>query len=290
LATACACGYLPQRKTDTSVRLWDLAGRQEYRRLEGCEGGFYALAFSANGKTLAAAGNDRSVRLWEVATGKERCRFLGHQGWVASVAFSADGKALVSCSADTTVIVWAVMRGIGGGKDDRLSPEDLQCLWSDLAADDTGRAYQAMCRIVDAGPQGILLLKERLQPDRATDPQRLAQLLGDLDKESFDVREKATRELEQLGDLAGPALKKILEGKPTPEVRRRVERLLAQLEKGAPLTANRLRALRGIEVLEQIGSLQARQVLEALGQGERGSLVTTEAQLALRRAVSTSSP
>jgi WD40 repeat protein len=41
----------------------------------GHEIGVLSLAFSSNGKTLAAAGRDAKLRLWDVASGKELIQF-----------------------------------------------------------------------------------------------------------------------------------------------------------------------------------------------------------------------
>lgn len=59
----------------------------------------------------------------------------------------------------------------------------------------------------------------------AADSEKFHQWIADLDNDQFAVREKATRELEKLGETAQPALRKALEGHPKPEARKRLERL-----------------------------------------------------------------
>jgi hypothetical protein len=54
-------------------------------------------------------------------------------------------------------------------------------------------------------------------------------LLATLDDERFAVRQKATRELEQLSETAEPALRKALTDDPAPDARRRIGRLLGKL-------------------------------------------------------------
>jgi WD40 repeat protein len=68
--------------------------------------GVNTLAYSPDGKTVAAGGYDCSVHLLDVASGKERQRLDGHLGWVWDVAFSPDGRTLVSASADGTIRLW----------------------------------------------------------------------------------------------------------------------------------------------------------------------------------------
>src|SRR5437870_13593084 len=55
-----------------------------------------ALAFSADGKRLAAALPDKTVRLHDAATGKEVKALKGLQSLAGALAFSRDGKLLAS--------------------------------------------------------------------------------------------------------------------------------------------------------------------------------------------------
>jgi WD40 repeat protein len=66
------------------------------------------VAFSPDGKLLAAGSSDQSARLWNLATGEELTLLVGHRGAVTAVAFSADSKTLATASADQTVLLWKV--------------------------------------------------------------------------------------------------------------------------------------------------------------------------------------
>src|SRR5207244_1600801 len=98
------------------------------------------------------------------------------------------------------------------------------------------------------------------------DPKRLGRLLAELESGSYVVREKAKRELEQLGDLALPALRELQKKPPPLETRRRLEELIPKLE-AATCAPELIRLLRAIEVLEQIATADARQVLQILAEG-----------------------
>src|SRR4029453_17133380 len=103
----------------------------------------------------------------------------------------------------------------------------------------------------------------KLRPVAAPDPQRLRQLLDDLDSAQFAVRQNASRELEKQRELAEPALRAALAKQPSAEVRRRLEQLLEKL--GGPLVdPEQLRGVRAIEALEYIGSAEARALLQTL--------------------------
>jgi hypothetical protein len=109
----------------------------------------------------------------------------------------------------------------------------------------------------------------------------LARLIADLDDERFPVREQASGELARLAESAKPALQQALAAGPSPEARRRIERLLDRLER--PLPVERVRYVRAIEVLEQIGTTAAQRVLEKLARGGSGAVETEEARAAWER-------
>jgi WD40 repeat protein len=61
------------------------------------------LAFSHDGRHLAAGGADRTIRLFETKTGKQTHVLRNHADWVETVAFSPDGQRVLSASRDRTV-------------------------------------------------------------------------------------------------------------------------------------------------------------------------------------------
>jgi WD40 repeat protein/serine/threonine protein kinase len=71
-----------------------------------------SLAFSGDGRRLAAGTSGGGVGVWDAATGKEIVSFQGHSGWpVYGVAFNADGTRLASCAGDGSVHVWDTATG-----------------------------------------------------------------------------------------------------------------------------------------------------------------------------------
>jgi len=267
---------------DKTIRLWEVATGKELWCCTGHDDWVHALAFAPDGRTLASGSADGTIRLWELATRKERRCFTGHQGWVMSVAFSPDGTALASSGWDTTALLWDLTghRPAGHWRQVRLSPDELGRLWDDLAAEDAVRAYRAVWSLAASPQEALILLRQRVRPIAAMEPQRLAQLLADLDSARFEVRQRATSELEQLGELAEPALAAALGKQPPLERRQRLERLRSKV--GTP-SGERLRALRSVEILGHIGTAPAKEVLESLAGGLPEARLTQEARAALTR-------
>jgi WD40 repeat protein len=91
---------------DRRIKVWDVPVRQESGVLAEHTGPVHAVAFAADGKTLASAGDDKTVRLWDVATRTRTATLAGHTDPVTSLVFGPDGKVLVSGGADRTIRLW----------------------------------------------------------------------------------------------------------------------------------------------------------------------------------------
>lgn len=259
-----------------------MATGKERATLQGHSASVRSLSFSPDGKTLASGSSDCTVKLWEVAAGKERTTFRGHTYSVLSVAFSPNGTTLASGSYDKTIKLWKISAAITAKKIEtfRLSSKELESLWIVLFDDDAALAYRAMQALISVERQAVPLLSERLRPAAEPTDQQIALLITNLDSNLFTVRQKASDDLIKIRDGAGPALRKKLAEKPSLELRQRVEQLLNRTEEP---TSDSLRALRSVEVLEQIGSPEAKQVLEKLATGIEGARLTREAKASLER-------
>jgi WD40 repeat protein len=81
----------------------------------------YSLAFSPDGKTLAAVGEDLPrgvppgkaiVVLYDRTTGMVRSRLSGHRGAVRSAAFAPNGEILATGGADGSIRLWNPVTGM----------------------------------------------------------------------------------------------------------------------------------------------------------------------------------
>lgn len=285
-----AVAFAPDGKTlatagqDKAVRLWDAATGKELKTIEAPDG-VHCVAFAPDGKTIALAGSDKVVRLLDAATAKESRRFGGLQGKVNGLAFSPDGTRVVTAGDDGSAVVWDLTRDEKPlPKDLKLTAKDLDALWADLGGDDARKAYTALRTFRAAPAESVPFLRERLKPkDATTDEKKIAKLIADLDNDSFDVREKATKDLEDLGTAAEKLLRQAMAGGPSAEAKVRLEKLLTKLGGDGPLTAEQNRDLRAVRVLEGIGTPEARKALEALVRESPGWWVTQEAKGALER-------
>jgi hypothetical protein len=280
---------LTSRQNDPALRLWEVASGKELRQLQqpelvtGSNGGLIAAGFSPTGRVVAVSRMDGRIELWEAATGKVLREFRGHRDSVHSLVFAADGRRLASAGSDSLVFLWDVTGGVvTHPRKDLLKPVELDGLWKDLADVEATKADRAKWTLVTAAPQSVPWLRGRLRPSATPDSQRLARLLTALDSARFAEREKAAAELRALGRAAESALRRALEGRPSVELRRRIERLLEGLSPSAP---GGLGQLRGLEVLELAGTAEARQALRELARGAPEVWLTQEAERTLQRLV-----
>jgi WD40 repeat protein len=266
------------RAPGQTVRVFEVATAAELLSLP--VSGQYRAAFSADGRLLAVANMGPSILIWDLARGRELRRLTGFGAEVTELGFSPDGRLLLSGLGDSTVLVWDVgARDLGRAK---LGPEGLAKAWADLAGADAARAFRARGALACAPEEAVALLKGRLKRAAPADAALLKKLLADLGSERCAVRDKAQAALERVGDLAEGALRQALAKAPSLEVRRRLEGLLARLQR--PVTQpEAMRSVRAVAVLEAIATLAARALLAELAAGAPDARLTREALDSLGR-------
>jgi hypothetical protein len=205
----------------------------------------------------------------------------------SNLAFSPTGRLLASSSSDISVLLWDVTgrRNNSRAQAAKLSREKLQGLWDDLNGEDVVKARRALWALVGADVDTVALLRTRLHPVvNQVGAETITRLIADLDSPEFTVRSKAKAQLAELAELAEPALLEAKKNRPSLEQRQRIEELLAIIvDKRSRPSGERLRTLRAVEILEQIGTPAARQLLQTLSCGAAGALTSREAQAALTR-------
>jgi WD40 repeat protein len=111
-------GELASGSWDRTVKFWNLATGREVHSVTDKLKQVQAIAFTHDGKLLAAEDTSDAVAIFDTATGA-RLRELPTDktvpsvgiSWVYSIAFSPDGRWLASAVDDRTVRIWDVATG-----------------------------------------------------------------------------------------------------------------------------------------------------------------------------------
>jgi hypothetical protein len=270
----------------TGLALIEAVSGEEVLRLE--VKAFDDLVFAPDGRVILVADNN-GLCVWDVETGTKLHRWKWPESLArkasetgarqVSSAIALPGGRAATGMTEGDILIWDLAPSTWPRRQPagELSRAKLDSLWSDLVGD-VRKAHRGIATLTAAPAQTIPFLDVYLRPG-VVDAKPIEKLLADLDGDSFMAREAAARELTRLHYRVEPMLRRALEGKPSLELRRRVQAILAGPKK--PL-AEDLRTLRAIAVLERIGTAEARPILEKLAEGA-ACREAQEAQAALQR-------
>jgi RNA polymerase sigma factor (sigma-70 family) len=262
-----------------SLQVWDMTTGRAIRTADvNASWGYDSIVFTPDGRSLIFGGGEGAVRLWEIASGGERHSFAGHAGYIQSVAISPDGRTAASASNEAPVYLWDVY-----GRSDPHSPptaDDLNQCWTDLAATDAAVAFRSIRRLIAAPDAAVNLLRDHIKPATPPDAERVKQSIASLNSPKFTERQAAAKELDAVADRAADQLRATLTETKSAEVRQALQTILDRLDAAPP---ELLRALRSVEVLEQIATPAAREQLKTWAGGAPAATLTRAAADAIKR-------
>jgi WD40 repeat protein len=115
---ACSVGSL-------GASIWELPPGSAVRRIHGCDGSAYGLAFDQSAERMATAGSDGRVKVYNVVQGRLLAVLRAHKGWAAGVAFRGDGSRLATGGEDGVVRIWDIAKGAAVAEREQDIPRDV---------------------------------------------------------------------------------------------------------------------------------------------------------------------
>lgn len=241
-------------------------------------------AFSPDSRLLivGSGGMYGRVEVWELATrGLARVFTTGYGGTVRMCVFP-DGTRIASAGAEEAITVWDLTFRAGQSAP---KPAELLTAISDLADSKAAVGCPAVKVVAAAGNRGTEQLAATLK-DIIVNEKKIKEWVTDLGSETFSIREIASRELVAQGSRALPAVQVAVNSE-DPEIRDRAREVMGKLNaKGLyppayGLLPDQLRLFRAVQALEEIGTPEARKVLESIV--ATGGRAGAEAKAALNR-------
>jgi WD40 repeat protein len=243
---------------EDQCRVIDVTTGKVHNLLPGHGKAARVVAFSPDGKTLAIGSYDHTIRLWDLATLKVRKTLEGHTNWCWALAYSADGALLASGSPDQTVKLWdpaggKLLKTLSSGFAVRhVAFVPRSRMVATIGYEGAVRMYDSnsgklLAKLGSAGsedlsfaPDGknvaacghgpeVKLYAVHIRQASTAEKKRILELITRLDDDDYDVRERASQELQDLGDLAEPFLFQAMKQTKSAEVRIRARRIRKNL-------------------------------------------------------------
>ncbi|HAG97997.1 MAG TPA: hypothetical protein DCL75_03820 [Ktedonobacter sp.] len=94
---------------DDSVRIWTIRTEKNTKVFPRTPGNpVYTVAWSLDGKLIAAGYDQHQVKIWRAATGEQILTYTGHHASVIDVQWSHDSRYIASGGFDKTVQLWTI--------------------------------------------------------------------------------------------------------------------------------------------------------------------------------------
>ena len=202
---------------DRTIKIWDVHSGAELRSIGGSNDHVLSVAFSPDGKLIVAACGGDGARLLDGRTGNEKHHWR-HGGFYNRGAFFADNQWVLTGGYDGTVRLWNADSG------------ELRARFEGMGGVD-GLAFSEPARLIAVCSRDRTFQLRNFTLEKATELERrrIGELLNAFDDDSFPVREKASKELLQIGFLAEADLRRAMKESVSAESRIRARRVRAEM-------------------------------------------------------------
>jgi WD40 repeat protein len=195
------------------------------------------------------------------------------------LVISPDGTRMVTSNADTTISVW----DLPALEAKYLPAGPVDDYWAALASADPKVGYSAVRRLA-ADPKAVEWLRECYAKPRA---KVLEALIADLDNPDEQIVGDIQAKMHGVVPAAKADLKLVVERRPGTKAAENAARILVALKAGpyepwAGLTLDQVRDVRAVEVLERVGTAEAKDLLGTWAKHE-SAVLRLEAAAALTR-------
>jgi WD40 repeat protein len=242
-----------------------------------------AGSFTADARYLAVVAEGHVV-LWEVATASAVRKYPSTGN---AIRFMLGDRRLIGGQQDGSALIWDVTgtNRAPGTPAPTATEMELSRWWDALTRVDAAAAHTAGWELSDRPAQAIAFLRDRLKPIKPVDDATVRKLVRDLDAVELADREKAEKELMNMGDAPVGLLQK-LQADLSKESEMRLKRILAAMAGPVLQPGDRLRQVRAVAILERIGTADAKKLLDELARGAADARVTKEAKISVGRLTS----
>ena len=239
--------------------IWDVGMKGVVMGLPFPRAGITAACFSRDGRVIALSGAGGEIRVSLLASGVFAI-FDTLKEERSSLALSSDGRYLAIGRKGSTDVYdlgtrLAEARRRAGVPTEKELAKSLEGLGGSRPAD----VFRDICVLVRGAERSLPFMQARLSP-KALLRERLTRLVGKAAPEDQATGNEAVEALMAHGKRALPVLRSLARDSDIPEQRKHLASIIAQIV-AAPLTAEELRYLRGLRVLESLWTLPASQQL-----------------------------
>jgi WD40 repeat protein len=276
---------VPRDRGPNELVVWEAASGKPLLRIPAGNDHYPQADISPDNRWLAVGGDD-AVELWDLATGGRSTSRLAHEvpdwspgdGSKCLGLMFLPGRRLIAGYRDWTALVWEMPAETAKPSPHRMGERT----WDDLSALEPRPAQDAVWALVNESAKALELLR-RIKPAATPADAELVPLIADLGATDFARREAAVRRLREHGHVIEKALENALAAAQGAEQVKRLKLLQEECRDDGPTTADERRAVRAVQALEQIGSAEARELLETWSKGAELATLTIEAKTAFER-------